>query len=122
MFDATNGERYKEETVNIQDNQDYLTVQSRMSNLLNNNELELNNGVLVKSKMINDSYSIKLSVDPSNSNKWDPVFGNNKVKIPHGNYYLVCLIGRTNSEGQFQGKYSGKYITVKKNMAIEEKA
>lgn len=121
LFDAANGERFKEERIEIPfgSYSDFSKASSKMITLLKNNQYELENGTRVKPIVIDGDYYISISTDINNQDKWAS-YSQNTVKIPLGKYFVVALIVDPGGLGYYD-KYSGKYIEVEEDMAKSDK-
>jgi hypothetical protein len=131
FFNASNGQKFKEERISMDiDNTyagyvEYSKVHSEMYNLLKeHHEIELEDGTRVKSLPIKKKYYtgdyILVFVDCDLPNDWDSLLSENRVNIPEGKYYVVCLWDQPSGWGS-EEKYSGKYITISKDMPYDDK-
>lgn len=128
FFDANNGEKFKEETIVFEEEDilEYDRSNIQMLDLLRHNEYELEDGTRVKPVLIEIGYGkkdyfAKLSIDPSNEDKWSSI-SDNIIKIPTGRYYVVAMTAKSSYGGwAWSDKYSGKYINVSHDMPQSEK-
>lgn len=126
FFDASHGEQFKEETINIPNGDyfEYTRGNCEMTTLLENNEFELVNGTRVKPILIgigsHKDYSATVIPDISNPEEWSKI-SNNKIKVPFGKYYVVVLSKQWGSGYAYGDKYSGKYLEVSADMPISDK-
>lgn len=123
LFDASNGQQYKEERINIPTGSyfDYSEANCEMITLLKHNEFELKDGTRVKPIIIDGSYYISIIPDFKKPDTWSHLLSHNTMKIPTGKYYVVALNGNWDSGWADKDKYSGKYITVSNEMVKDDK-
>lgn len=122
LFDASNGEKFKKEIVEFPETEWY-KAKSEMAELLrNNSEFAYDDGTKAIPIYIDDIKQsfIHIFVDSKDKTKWNALFSQNSVNVPEGEYYLVALYDDLPDYG-YRDKYTGKYITITKNMDRKEK-